>query len=119
MEYVKINEKKYSLKTLELLIGQMEVDTEKIDDPILTIAQVVDEPDKLPFLIEGIKSLEIENMEKFRFVLLRVQIDSHLHMNEDLERYMKRLYVAQVVEKLLYGELLLEEGEENEDEGDD
>lgn len=117
MEYVKINEKKYSLKTLELLTGEMEVDTEKIDDPILTIAQVVDEPDKLPFLIEGIKSLEIENMEKFRFVLLRVQIDSHLHMNEDLERYMKRLYVAQVVEKLLYGELLLEEGEENEDEG--
>ncbi len=111
-------DKKYSLKTLGLLTGNKEVDIEDVPVSVLAIAEVVDDPDKLPYLIESIKSLKIDDMEKFRFVLLRVQIESHLHMNEDLEIYMKRLYVAQVIEKLLYGELLLEEGE-NEDEEDE
>lgn len=109
-------DKKYSLKTLGLLSGNKEVDIEDVPENVLTIAEAVDDPDKLPYLIESIKSLKIDDMEKFRFVLLRVQIESHLHMNEDLERYMKRLYVAQVIEKLLYGELLLEEGKDEDEE---
>ena len=119
MEHVNIREKKYSLETLELLTGQEELDTGTIQDNILIIARAVDEPHRLPYLIEAIKSLEIDDMEKFRFVLLRVQIDSQLHMNEDLERYQKRLYVAQVNEKLLYGELFLEEGKKNNDDEED
>ncbi len=119
MEHVNIKDKKYSLKTLELLTGQEEVDTETIQDNIFIVAEAVDEPDKLPYLIEKIKSLEIDDMDRFRFVLLRVQIDSQLHMNEDLERYQKRLYVSQVIEKLLYGELFFEEGKENDDEEDE
>ncbi|HEY9245542.1 MAG TPA: hypothetical protein VIO11_01720, partial [Candidatus Methanoperedens sp.] len=69
----------------------------------------------------NIKSLEIDDLEKFRFVLLRVEIDSELHMNEDLQRYQKRLYVAQVIEKLLYGELFFEtsKNNENDEENDD
>jgi len=111
------NEKKYSLKTLQLLTGKKEVDIENVPGTVLTIAEVVEEPEKLPYLIEAIKSMEIEDREKFRFVLLRVQIDSMLHMNEDIEKYQKRLYVSQVIEKLLYGEmLLLEEGKEEEEE---
>ncbi len=110
------NNKKFSLKTLGLLIGKKDVDIENVHENILTIAEVVDEPEKLPYLLETIKSMEIGDMEKFRFVLLRVQIDSMLHMNEDIEMYQKRLYVSQVIEKLLYGKiLLLEEGEEEEE----
>lgn len=116
MEYVNIKDKKYSLKTLGLLTGKKEVDIEDVPESVLTIAEVVDDPDKLPYLIEGIKSMEIGNTEKFRFVLLRVQIDSMLHMNEDIERYQKRLYVSQVIEKLLYGEILLAEGKEEDEE---
>lgn len=108
--------KKYSLKTLELLTGEKGIDIENVPKNILTIAEVVEDPDTLPFVIEKIKSLEIEDKEKFRFVLLRVQIDSHLHVNEDLEKYQKRLYVAQVIEKLLYGELFFEEGKEEEED---
>lgn len=108
-------DKKYSLKTLGLLTGNKEVVIEDVPENILTIAEVVDDPDKLPYLIEAIKSMEIGDAEKFRFVLLRVQIDSMLHMNEDIERYQKRLYVAQVIEKLLYGEILLAEGKEEEE----
>lgn len=112
-------DKKNSLKTLGLLTGNKDVDIDEVPESVLTIAEVVDDPDKLPYFIEGIKSMEIGDAEKFRFVLLRVQIDAHLHMNEDLERYMKRLYVAQVIETLLYGELLLEEGEDNDEDDED
>jgi hypothetical protein len=116
MEHVNIKNKKYSLKTLELLMGQEEVDIGSIPDNVLIIAKAVDEPDKLPYLLENIKSLDINDMDKFRFILLRVQIDSQLHMNEDLQRYQKRLYVSQVIEKLLYGELFFEEGNNDEDD---
>ncbi len=116
MEYVNIKDKKYSVKTLGLLTGKKEVDIEKVQENVLTIAEVVDDPDRLPYLLETIKSMEIDDKEKFRFVLLRVQIDSMLHMNEDIERYQKRLYVSQVIEKLLYGEILLAEGKEEDEE---
>jgi hypothetical protein len=113
-----INDKKYSIKTLGLLTGQVDVDSEKVPENILIIAQVVDDPDSLPYLLETLKYLKIEDMEKFRFVLLRVQIDSQLHLNEDMEKYHKRLFVSQVIEKLIYGELLLE-GPKEDDEDDD
>src|SRR5574341_345689 len=105
MHHVNIKGKKYSLETLGLLIGQKEPDIERVPDNILVIAQAIDEPDELPYLIETIKSLQIEDKEKFRYVLFRVQIDSQLHMNDDIIRYQKRLYVSQVIEMLLYEEL--------------
>ncbi len=115
MEYVIIKERKYSLETLKLLTGQQEMEISKIPHSVLVIAEAVDEPDKLPYLLETIKSLEIDDMEKFRYVLLRVQIDSELHMNEDIQKYNKRLFVSQVIEKLLYGEIFFEAGkDENE-----
>lgn len=114
-----MNDKKYSIKTLELLTGNKDIDIEKVPEDVLTIAEAVEDPDKLPYLIEGIIDMEITEKEKFRYVLLRVQIDSHLHMNEDLEKYQKRVFVAQVIEKLLYGDLLLEAGNDNDEEDDD
>ncbi len=114
-----IKDKNYSLKTLKLLMGQKELDAKNIPESILIIAAAVDNPYELPYLIETMNSMEIDDKAKFRFVLLRVQIDSNLRMNEDLEMYQKRLYVAQVIEKLLYGELFFESGkEEEEDEGE-
>ena len=118
MEQVIINDKKYSLETLKLLTGQPDMEIEKIPHGVLVIAEAVDWPDKLPYLLETIKSLEIDDMDTFRYVMLRIQIDSELHMNEDIEKYHKRLYVSQVIEKLLYGELFFEAGKD-EDEDDE
>jgi hypothetical protein len=50
---------------------------------------------------------------------LRVQIDSQLHLNEDMEKYHKRLFVSQVIEKLIYGELLLDAPKEDEEDEDE
>jgi len=118
MEQVIINDKKYSLETLKLLTGQPDMEIEQIPHNVLVIAEAVDGPDKLPYLLETIKSLEIDDMDTFRYVMLRIQIDSELHMNEDIEKYHKRLYVSQVIEKLLYGELFFEAGKD-EDEDDE
>lgn len=114
-----INDKKYSTKTLGLLTGKVDVDIEQVPENILIIAQVVDDPDSLPYLLETLKYMKIDDMEKFRFVLLRVQIDSQLHLNEDIEKYHKRLFVSQVIEKLIYGELLLEAAKEDEEDEDE
>ncbi len=116
MDHVTIKGKKYLLNTLKLLTGNREPDIENIPDNILVIAQAIDEPEELPYLIEAIKSMEIEDMDKFRYVLFRVQIDSQLHMNEDLMRYQKRLFVSQVIEKLLYEEVFFAEEKEENDE---
>ncbi|MDP3104575.1 MAG: hypothetical protein Q8M95_08195 [Candidatus Methanoperedens sp.] len=116
MEHVLIKDKKYSLETLELLTGQHKMVIKKISHNVLVIAEAVDEPDRLPYLLETIKSLEIDDMDKFRYVLLRVQIDSELHMNEDIQKYHKRLYVSHVIEKLLYGELFFEAGKDEDDD---
>ncbi len=114
-----IKGKKYLLNTLKLLTGNKEPDIENIPDNILVIAQAIDEPDELPYLIEAIKSMKIEDMDKFRFVLFRVQIDSQLHMNEDLMRYQKRLFVSQVIEKLLYEGVFFAEEKEEDDEDEE
>lgn len=114
MNHVNIKGKKYSLETLKLLTGNKELDIEQVPDNILVIAQAIDEPDELPYLIETIKSLRIDDKEKFRYVLFRIQIDSQLHLNEDLMRYQKRLYVSQIIEMLLYEELFFEVEEEDE-----
>lgn len=119
MVHVVINNKKYSMETIELLVGQKDVDADNIPAQVLSIAEAVDNPDSLPYLIESIMSLEIDDMDKFRYVLVRVQIDSELHMNEDIQRHHKRLYAVQIIEKLLYGELLLEAGKDNDEDEDE
>lgn len=102
------------MDTLRLLTGKKELDIKKIPSSILQISEAVDQPDDLPFLIETIKSMKIRNKDKFRFSLLRIQIDSELHMHEDLQRYQKRVYVSQIIEKLLYGELFFESGKDKD-----
>jgi hypothetical protein len=96
--------------TLQLLVGQKEVDPENVTEDILLLEQVIDDPYSLPYIIEVLNSLEIEDEEKFRFALLRVQIDSELRMNEDIQKHQRRRYVAQVIEKMLFAELLIELG---------
>jgi hypothetical protein len=67
MEHVIIKDKKYSLETLKLLTGQEEMVIKKIPNNVLVIAEAVDGPDKLPYLLETIKSLKIDDMDKFRY----------------------------------------------------
>lgn len=76
---------------------------------MLLLAKVLKDPMRLPFLLEEICALELTDEERhdLRMALLRVQIEGDLRMHEDIQRYQQRRYVAQVIEILLFEELLL------------
>ena len=74
---------------------------------------------ELPGLIEPIYraaiALDEESLDHFRFALIRIQIYSDIHRYEDLEKAQKIKYVAQVLEKIIFGNLLMEHEELSND----
>ena len=103
-------ERDIPVDTLQLLMGQVSVEQGNVPGEILLFAKAIDDPYCLPFIIEELDGLEIADEKMFRFALLRVQIDSELRMNEDIQMHQRRRYVAQVIEKMIFGELLIEIG---------
>ncbi len=109
-EYVTINEREYSLEILGLVTGKLgEKDNySTTKQELLILCEVLDNPYRLPYLLETYYSMKIGDEQSFRFSLLRVQVDSDLRMHEDLQKHQQRNYIARTIEKLLYGDLMLE-----------
>jgi hypothetical protein len=78
---------------------------------MLLLSEVIEDPLKLPYMLETFYTAQIKNEKAFHFALLRVQVDSDLRMHEDIQKYQQRKYVAETLEKLLYEELMLAVGE--------
>jgi hypothetical protein len=81
--------------------------------PIYTgIIESLENPLVFPDLIEPIyreaMTMDDETLDRFRFSLIRLQLYSDIHRNEDLEKAMHIKYVAQVLEKVVYGTLIME-----------
>jgi hypothetical protein len=81
--------------------------------PIYTgIISCLEDPLVFPDLIEPIyreaMTMDDETLDRFRFSLIRLQIYSDIHRNEDLEKAMHIKYVAQMLEKVVYGTLIME-----------
>jgi hypothetical protein len=115
-----INGEKFCADDLLLLTGENEIkEPEKIKNYILLMAKALRNPMRLPWLLKDIFCLCIKDDEQrdMRLCLIRVQVQAELMMNQDIQRYQQRRYVAQVIEILLFNELLLaprepvEEGE--------
>ena len=51
--------------------------------------------------------MDDETLDRFWFSLIRLQLYSDIHRNEDLEA-MHIKYVAQVLEKVIFGTLVME-----------
>jgi len=79
------------------------------------IAIVLDDIERFPLYIEKIyrtaMTFDDETLDHLRFALLRVQIHSDIHRNEDMEQAQKTKYVAQVLEKIIFGSLMMEHEE--------
>ncbi len=79
------------------------------------IAMVLDDIELFPRSIEKIyrsaMGFDDETLDHLRFALLRVQIFSDIHRNEDMEQAQKIKYVAQVLEKIIFGSLMMEHEE--------
>ena len=114
MDYVTVADERYSTSDLITLTGEAEPG--KPEEHILLMAKALKDPLSLPGLLKDICSLELskEKMRDLRLALIRVQIESELKMNEDIQRYQQRRYVAQVIEILLFRELLLAPSEPEE-----
>ena len=81
--------------------------------PIYTgIIACLENPLVFPDLIEPIyreaMNMDDETLDRFRFSLFRLQLYSDIHRNEDLEKAMHIKYVAQVLEKVIFGTLIME-----------
>ncbi len=106
-DFVTVNGEKFSTADLQLLTGEDEV-----RDPkgfVLLVARALARPMRLPWQLKDICALCLkeEEQREMRLALIRVQVEAELRMNEDIQRYQQRRYVAQVIEILLFNELLL------------
>jgi hypothetical protein len=97
----------FSTSDLMLLTG-----TEKVEDTkhyIILIAHALHNPLRLPWLLKDICTLCLneEELHDLRLALIRIQVDAELRMNEDIQKFQQRRYVAQVIEILIFQELML------------
>ncbi len=78
----------------------------------------LESPQAFPDLIEPIyreaMTLDDDSLDRFRFALMRLQIYADVHRNEDLEKATHIKYVSQVLEKVIFGTLIMEREEQNE-----
>jgi len=112
---IEINGKKYNESNIRILLGLEEVQNLKqylkknrVSEDILKIAYVIDRPTRLTTMLKEIYHIPHEDNEDVRLALARVQIDAALRMNENLQRYMQLQFVSETIERLIFGELLLD-----------
>ncbi len=68
-------------------------------------------PDMVEPIYREAINLDDETLDRFRFALLRLQLYADIHRNEDLEKAMEIKYVSQVLEKVVFGTLIMEREE--------
>ncbi len=97
----------YSVEDLRLIAG--EDNLSDLKGHVLLVASALRNPMRLPWFLKDICSLCLKDEEQrdMRLCLIRVQVDAELRMNQDIQRFQQRRYVAQVIEILLFNELLL------------
>ncbi len=109
-DFVTISGEKFSSNDLLLLSGSDEISQpDQIKGYILLVARALRNPMRLPWLLQDIckMCLAEEEQREMRLCLIRVQVEAELKMNQDIQRYQQRRYVAQVIEILLFNDLLL------------
>ncbi|MFP4609166.1 MAG: hypothetical protein ACLFNY_06260 [Candidatus Aenigmatarchaeota archaeon] len=128
-DHVEINDKKIPRKIIEVLEG--EKGEEELREEWIPIAEALKDPEEFPFLLSDI--LKVKRSRELRRALIRVQINSQLKREENLDLYKKQLFTAETIEILLFQRLRLkgkkrrrrrkkkieEEEDEEEEEGEE
>jgi hypothetical protein len=70
-------------------------------------------PDLVEPIYREATGYDEETLDRLRFTLVRLQIHADIHRNEDLEKAMQVKYVAQILEKVIFGGMMLEPEEEH------
>ncbi len=77
-------------------------------DVIICLENPLAFPDLLEPIYREAMKLDDDTLDRFRFSLMRLQLYADIHRNEDLEKAMHIKYVAQVLEKVVFGSLVME-----------
>jgi len=95
---------------LEVLTGE-----EAPLDIYTDIVPVLEDINIFPSRVEGIyrkaMTYDDESLDRLRFALLRLQIHADIHRNEDMERAQAIKYASVVLEKVIFGSLMMEHEE--------
>ncbi|SES78330.1 hypothetical protein SAMN04488587_0964 [Methanococcoides vulcani] len=110
VEFATLGDKKYSLQTIKLVTGDISAGTDihNIPEEQLLLCEAIDDPYLLPFLLEKFYMMVIKDAEQFRLCLIRIQVDSDMRLNEDIQKHQHRRYVSRTIEKLMYRDIFLE-----------
>jgi hypothetical protein len=68
-------------------------------------------PDLLEIIYQEAGTLDEESLDRLRFALVRLQVYADIHRNENMEEAQTLKYVGQVLEKIIFGSLMLEKEE--------
>ncbi|MDK2975349.1 MAG: hypothetical protein PWP08_1720 [Methanofollis sp.] len=75
------------------------------------IAEISTFPDLVESIYDTANGLSDDEADRLHFGLIRLQIYADVHRYENMELLQQMKYVAQVLEKLIFGSLMLEGGE--------
>ena len=85
-------------------------------ETVLLIAECLENPSRFYLNVERI--VKAPSIKEMRLHLVRAQIDSELNMRENVDLHTQRLWVAQTLERMVFGGLMTE-GENLEGKKDD
>lgn len=75
------------------------------------IVPVLEDISLFPARVEGLyrraMTYDDASLDRLRFALLRLQIHADIHRNEDMERAQAIKYVSVVLEKVIFGSLMM------------
>jgi hypothetical protein len=91
----------------EVLAGK-EKPFEIYDDIGTALSDIHRFPDLVEPIYRKAMLMDEDTLDRLRFALVRVQIFSDIHRTEDMEQAQKVKYVSQVLEKVIFGSLILE-----------
>jgi hypothetical protein len=81
------------------------------NDIITCLNDIRTTPDMIEPIYRTAMTFDEEMLDRLRFALIRLQIYSDIHRYEDLERSQQIKYVAQALEKIIFGSLIMEHEE--------
>jgi len=103
-------------RTLQVLCGGRI--PEKVPPALELIARSIETPKEMYLHLEDI--VNDPHIRDLRLHLARVQVDSEVHMRDDVDYHTQRLWVAQTIERMVFGGLMVEgekigKGEDGDD----
>ncbi len=95
-------------KLAELLSGKEGKKPDKLKKDLRLIGHAIENPMKFPLLVKEVA--DVKKDRNLRLALISVQVDADLHMNQDLQKYRERKYIAKTIERILFGDSVMDGG---------